>query len=124
MAEVLAGRRVVAASTAIDAASWPEGSVVLRLAPDDVFLVGEGDIEIGDPHAIVENDGGFCYLRTTEEQATRLIAQAASWQLPEERPCFAQGMVAGLPLKVWLTDGNAWLITPTPFAAELEGRLS
>lgn len=123
MLEILFGRRVAAAAAAIDAVSWPEGSVVLRLAPDDVLLIGDGDIEIGDPHAIVENDGGFCCLRTTEENATRLIAGAASFGLPEERPCLALGMVAGLPLKVWLSDGEAWLIAPTPFAAELEERL-
>lgn len=122
--ETLRGRRVVALPEAIDAASWPGGAKVLRLAPDDVLVVGPGPIGINDPHAIVELDGGFCYLRTTEEHATSLIARAAFWQLPEERPCFAQGMVAGLPLKIWLTDGEAWLITPTPFAAELEGRFS
>lgn len=124
MVEVLAGRRVVALPAALDAASWPEGAKVLRFAPDDALVVGHGQIEIDDSHAIVEADSGFCFLRMTEQAVVDLLARGASWELPETRPCLAQGMVAGLPVKVFVDDGDAMLITPAPFAAELEARLS
>jgi hypothetical protein len=123
VAEVLVGRRVVAVPASIDNAVWPAGAMVLRLAPDDALLVGDGPIEINDPHAIVEPDGGFCALRLAADHVIELLAANASWQLSDERPCLAQGMVAGLPLKVWIEDNWALLICPTPFASELEARL-
>jgi hypothetical protein len=123
VAEVLAGRRVVASPAAIDNAVWPASAMVLRIAPDDALLVGDGPIEINDPHAIVEPDGGFCAVRLAADRVIDLLAANASWQLSDERPCLAQGMVAGLPVKVWMEDNWALLICPTPFAFELEARL-
>lgn len=123
MVELLVGRRVVAAPSAIEAATWPEGSKVLHFASDDVLVLGPGPIEIIDPHAIVEADAGFCFTRMTEEAIVDLLAENASWQLPETRPCFAQGMIAGLPAKVFVGDGGTMLIAPAPYAAELEARL-
>lgn len=123
MVEVLVGRRVVALPAALDAASWPEGAKVLRFAPDDALVVGDGQIEIDDPHAIIEADSGFCFLRISEAAIVAVLARSASWQLPDARPCLAQGMIAGLPAKVFVDDGEAMLITPAPFAAELEARL-
>jgi hypothetical protein len=121
--EILAARRIVAAPAALDAATWPPGMVTLRLSPDEVLVLGDGEIELGDRHAIIEPDGGFSAIRTTEESIQRLLAAFASWGLPAERPCLAQGMVAGLPVKVHSDGVNALLLTPTPFAHELEARL-
>lgn len=123
MVEILAGRRVVASPAAIDNAIWPASAMVLRIAPDDVLLVGDGPIEIDDPHAIVEPDGGFCAVRLAADRVIDLLAANASWQLPEARPCLAQGMVAGLPVKVWVEGDWALLISLTPFSSELEARL-
>jgi len=121
--EILQGRRVVASPSSIDNAVWPTGAMVVGIAPDDVLLVGNGPIEMGDPHAIVEPDGGFCVVRMSVARVIDLLATNASWQLPESRPCLAQGMVAGLPIKVFVDGGEAMVITPVPFAAELEARL-
>lgn len=123
MAEVLNGRRIVADPASLDTAEWPVGSVVLRIAPDDVLVLGEGAIALSDQHAIVEPDGGFCGVRMTELEVIRLLSRNANWHLPDVRPCLAQGMVAGLPVKVLVDDGRALLITLTPFAAELEEQL-
>ena len=123
MVEILQGCRVVASPSSIDNAVWPTGALVLRIAPDDVLLVGAGRFEMSDPHAIVEPDGGFCAVRMSAGRVIDLLAANASWQLPESRPCLAQGMVAGLPVKVWVEDDWALLISPTPFSSELEARL-
>lgn len=123
MVETLRGRRVVASPSSIDNAVWPAGATVLRIAPDDALLVGDGPIEINDPHAIVEDDGGFCAVRMEADQLLNLLAANASWQLPVARPCLAQGMVAGLPVKVWVEGEWALVISPTPFSSELEARL-
>lgn len=123
MVEVLTGRRVVAVPSSIDNAVWPAGAMVLRIASDDAFLVGDGPIDIDDPHAIVEPDGGFCAVRLAADRVIDLLAANASWQLPDARPCLAQGMVAGLPVKVWVEGDWALLICPTPFSSELEERL-
>ena len=124
MVEVLRGHRVVANRSSLDSAKWPDRAVVLRIAPDDALVFGGGTLEVVDEHAIVEPDGGFCGVRMTEEAVIALLGHIANWRLPDSRPCLAQGMLAGLPVKIWVNAGAALLITPTPFAAELEDRLS
>jgi hypothetical protein len=86
------------------------------------MVLGEGEFEVGDPHAIVEADG-FCGMRMTEQAVVNLLSHSANWHLPDMRPCLAQGMMAGLPIKIWIDQGEALVMTPTPFAVELEERL-
>ena len=50
----LVGWRIIADSAALDSAPWPAGSQVVRISPDDVFLIGAPEPAIpGDVHAIV-----------------------------------------------------------------------
>ena len=39
-------------------------------------------------------------------------------------PAFAQGAVAGIATKLWLTEGRVLFIVLTPYAYEMEARLS
>lgn len=123
MVELLRARRVVARPEVLDRVVWPEGSAVMRLAPDDVLLLGEGMVVIDDPHAIVADEPGFSAVELDETRVLEILGRHAGWEPPTHRPCLAQGMVAGLPLKVWFDQGRALLIVPTPFAHELEDRL-
>jgi len=117
----LRGLRVVGAPDAIDRATWVgEDVTVLRFAPDDAFGLGARGVEIDDEHAIVEAEVGFVgtWLAPAE------IERHTEWQLPTERPAFAQGSIAGVPSKVWLPDdGEALLITAAAYAEEMAGRL-
>lgn len=121
---MLPGRRVVATPDAIESAGFPPGSLVLQFAPDDVLVIGEGPIDLSDGHAIVEPDTGWCALRINEERALTILAHHAAWDPPADRPVLAQGMVAGLAAKVYIDGDRSLVIVPTPFAAELEERLS
>jgi hypothetical protein len=123
-AEILRGRRIVATPAAIDSAGWPDDAVVLRIAPDDVLVVGDGPIDVSDPDSIVEPDTGWCALWMSEERALKILSHQAAWRPPPDRPVLAQGMVAGLAAKVYLDGARSMIIVAAPFAAELEERLS
>lgn len=123
-AEILRGHRLVATPAAIDGAVMPAVAVILRIAPDDALVVGDGPIVVTDDHAIIEPDTGWSALRVSEERALALLVQHAAWQPPADRPVLVQGMMAGLPAKVYLDGDRSMLIVATPFAAELEERLS
>lgn len=122
--ERLRGLRVVADPAALDAARWRGSDVtVLRLAPDDAFVIDADGVEIDDEHAIVEPEVGFAGAWLP----VGAIERHLEWTLPPERPVLAQGFVATVPAKIWLPggrdDGLVLLLTAAAYADELEGRL-
>src|SRR5829696_2338540 len=101
-----AGLRVVADAAALDAAHWAGHEVlVLRLAPDEAVGLGATGVEVDDPHAIVEVEAGFS---TGLVDVARVVAHI-EWSLPAGRPTLAQGAIAGVPARLWLTDDCATL---------------
>ena len=132
--ERFVGTRIVALPVAIDAAVWPEGALVFRLAPDEVLVTAiVNATAIGDPHAIVEPETGFSSVSLDHVVAIDLLERECDWELPrmgqwgngspEDRPAFAQGLVAGLPVKVWFERDRVLFIVASPFAADLMERL-
>jgi hypothetical protein len=129
--ETLRGSRIVASAAALDAVDWPEGTTVLRFAPDDVFAIGlldPGSIRVADEYAITADESGYvgCWL---DQAGLAHVAAHIEWPLPSERPALAQGFVAGVPAKLYLADTAevdtaALLLTNAPYADELWGRLS
>lgn len=115
--------RIVAAPAALDAAVWPVDHLVLRTAVDEVLITPPIDnAAVDDPYAIVLADGGFFAGWLATEQALAFLERECEWELPQMRPAFVQGMVAGLPIKLWLETERVLLIVPAPFAADLEER--
>jgi len=55
--------------------------------------------------------------------AIDLLERECDWELPRDRPAFAQGIVAGLPVKVWFERERVLFIVAAPFAADLAERL-
>ena len=130
--ETLRGTRIVASPSTLDSVSWPTGAIVLRFAPDDVFVIGGESIGVSGDSAIVAAEAGYSGAWLTADQLAH-VAQHIDWPLPTERPAFAQGFVASVPAKLYLTgsatssDGGdhvALLLTNTPYAHELQERLS
>lgn len=119
MFERLIGWRVVADPASLDELE----DVSLRFAPDDAMVLGEAEVAVNDPHAIVERDTGWVSLPVTEQRALDLIASHASWEVSRDRPVLEQGMVAGLPVKVYLDGNQSMFIIAAPFGHELEERL-
>lgn len=132
--EPLHGLRVVATPESLDSARWvPADVVVLRFAPDDVFAVGARTVELDDPDAIVEPEAGFVGAWFTTEALRDEVVARIEWPLPTARPALAQGTIAGVPAKLWLTRGydaegtdgadHALLIAQAAYADELRQRL-
>ena len=118
------GTRIVALPVAIDAAKWPDNALVFRLAADEVLVTGTvAAAVVDDPHAIVERETGFSTVWLETAVAADFLQGECDWELPLERPAFAQGIVAGLPMKVWFERDRVLLIVASPFAADLMERL-
>ena len=125
--EALYGWRVVADPTALDTLSWSSASpdsIVLRLAPDDALVLGATAVHVDDPHAIVEPDSGWRGWRYSETAFAAHVAHHVEWTLPGERPALAQGLVAGVPVKLWFAgDGTVLVVCAAAYAAELTDRI-
>jgi hypothetical protein len=142
--ETLPATRIVAAPTALDSARWPDGSLPLRTAPDEVLLVHTASVSIGssaphplptsigssephplttDPHAIIAPEGSFMGMWLPLAEALAFLERACAWELPTARPAFAQGAVANIPLKLWFEHDRVLFIVQSPFAADFEERM-
>jgi len=130
--ETVRGTRVVASPSTLDSVAWPASAIVLRFAPDDVFVIGGDSIAVSGDSTIVAADAGYSGAWLTADELAH-VADHIDWPLPTERPAFTQGFVASVPAKLYLTgaatssDGGdrvALLLTNTPYAHELQERLS
>ena len=122
--ERLLATRIVALPQAINAAVWPEGTLVFRLAPDEVLVTPAVHVTaVDDPHAIVLLETGFSVVWLDHVAAIDLLERECDWELPQERPAFAQGLVAGLPVKIWFERDRVLFIVASPLAADLTERL-
>ena len=124
-AERLVGWRIIATPAALDAVKWPKGSRVVRISPNDVFLIGAAVPKVArDPHAIVTPEHGFSGIELTAEQVDSIAEHHIEWQLPVARPAMGQGQVAGVPAKLLLApDGSALLLVACAASYELLDRL-
>lgn len=130
--ERFTGTRVVALPHAIDAAVWPEGTLAFRLAPDEVLVTPAVNVTaVDDPHAIVELETGFSAVWLDHLAAIDLLERECDWERPQEMrqlgnpelPIFAQGLVAGLPVKIWFERDRVLIIVASALAADLAERL-
>lgn len=119
----LHGLRVVAMPQALDAAQWRPEGIVLRVAIDEALAIGCTDVEITDPYAIVEPESAFVGWWLTNEQFAACVEPRLEWPLPQQRPALAQGLVAGVPLKLWLEPDRVLVITSSGLAHEAAARL-
>lgn len=121
--EILRGYRVASSASDIDAVASATSGVALRFAPDDLFVVGDEVPVTAAPFAIVEEEVGFVGMWLTSQQFAAQVAPHIDWLVPVDRPALAQGLVAGVPAKVWLTDDRVLLITNGAYAHELGERI-
>ena len=123
--KLIAATRIVATPAALDAAAWPQGALALRVAPDEALVTAAITADmVDDPHAIVEHDTGFVGAWVESDEALDFLERSCEWELPRERPAFAQGSVAGLPVKLWLEEDRVLFLVPVPYATDLEERMS
>ncbi len=117
--------RVVAAPSALEAAGWPADALVLRLAPDEVLIIPPAPgLALADAHALIEPEGAFYGVWLSTADAEAFLERACAWPWPTKRPAFAQGAVAGVPVKMWFEAERVLFLVAAPFAADLEERLA
>ena len=115
--------RIVATPAALDAARWPAGHIALRTAADEVLITPPlAEPLVADEHAIVLADSSFFGGWIEAALALTVLERECEWELPRARPAFAQGMVAGLPLKLWFESERVLVFVAGPFAHELAER--
>lgn len=115
--------RIVATPAALDAARWPAGHIALRTATDEVLITPPlAEPKVADEHAIVLADSSFFGGWIEAALALTVLERECEWELPRARPAFAQGMVAGLPLKLWFESERVLVLVAGPFAHELAER--
>jgi hypothetical protein len=119
--EPLIGLRVVAAPAALDALAWPDGVGALRFAADDLFALDATATKLRD--AVVEEERGFVGWWLSLEELEELVAEHIDWPLPKTWPALGQGLIAGVPAKLWLTNDRALLLATAAYAHELMDRL-
>jgi hypothetical protein len=126
--EPLVGIRVVAEPASLDRAHWTswagiDRTIVLRTAPDEAFAIDAASVVVDDPFAIVEPESSFSGRWLTAAELAASVLPHLEWELPSIRPALAQGLIAGVPAKLWLAEDGALLVTATAYAHELEERL-
>jgi hypothetical protein len=120
--EPIAGLRVIASPEVLDGMSAPEGTSALRLASDDLLLIGAVSVQVTGDNLVVD-EAGFVGWWLTPDELTNAVVPHVDWPLPAARPALAQGLVAGVPAKLWLTEDRALLLCAAAYAHELEERL-
>ena len=120
--EPLAALRVVAAPEALDELVVANDYPTLRLASDDVLVIGAASVEVTGEHLVVD-EAGFVGWWLTPDEVRELVVPHVDWPLPAARPALAQGLVAGVPAKLWLAEDRALLLCAAAYAHELQERL-
>ncbi len=120
--EPLPALRVVAAPEFLDELVLADDHPMLRLAPDDVLVIGAASVQVSGEHLVVD-EAGFVGWWLTPDEVTQAVVPHLDWPLPTARPALAQGLVAGVPAKLWLAEDRALLLCAAAYAHELEDRL-
>jgi hypothetical protein len=120
--EQLAALRVVAASEVLDGVTMVDDHPALRLAPDDLLVIGAASVEVAGENLIVD-EAGFVGWWLTADEVREDVLPHVDWPLPTSRPALAQGLVAGVPAKLWLTEDRSLLLCPAAYAHELQERM-
>ena len=114
--------RVVASPDALDDLAWTDEVAALRLASDDLLAVGAASVQVNGEHLVVD-EAGFVGWWLTPDEVREQVLPHVDWPLPTARPALAQGLVAGVPAKLWLSEDRALLLCAAAYAHELEERL-
>ena len=121
--ERLEATRIVAAPGALDEVESPDGGHLVRLAPDDLLVIPPLErVDVADPYAIIEPETGFSAAWFDRSELARLQA-VSTWEFPRRRPDFAQGHLAGIPVKMLFEEGGILVLVPTVLTHHLEERL-
>jgi hypothetical protein len=104
------------------------GPVALTIAPDEILFIDDatGDlppVTRHDPHALVVEDRGWMAAWLDAATIENLVEAHCRWALPTERPALAQGLMAEVPVKLWLEPERGLLVVAHTMAQDLAQRI-
>ena len=126
------GVRVVATPEAIDGAAWQDAGpgpeefepLVLRFAPDEAFAVGAIGVHIDDPDAITDPELGFTAIMFPVDEFIDAVLPKIEWPVPPTRPAYCQGLIAGVPAKLYIdSTGAATVFVQSAYLDDFLSRL-
>jgi hypothetical protein len=118
--EAVDALRVVARADALDNPHLTDAAVLLRIAEDEALVLG-GEIDVDDPAAIIVRDSGWVVWRVGKSELRASLARLCAFPIAAG---LNQGMVAGLPTKVWIDGDHSMVLVAAAYAAEFEERFS
>lgn len=116
--------RIVGTAVSLDALTLPDEAILLRIAPDEAYIYPPAEVEPADEWAIVKQDSGMAGAWIPAVVIADVLERFCEWEVPTERPVLCQGMVAGLPAKLWLEEEQTLLLVPGSLLAEMEARIN
>ncbi len=114
--------RIVALPSALDEADFAD-ALSFRVAPDEVYVQTGVMPSLKDEHAIITKEASLAGVWLSSQDAHHFLEHECVWELPSERPAFAQGAVAHLPVKLYFEEGRVLIMTAAPYAYDLSERL-
>ena len=116
--EPMPGLRLVGDAGTLDGLAWAPEVTALRLAADDVLALGAS--EAPRSSVLLETpDAGWMGWWLAPDELER-VRHHTEWPLVAG---LNQGLVAGVPAKVWLGPERSLLLVARAYASELEARL-
>ncbi len=132
--ERLEATRIVTTPEALDEALGEgnaaslQGARAMRTAADEVLVLGKVDLisireSLRDEHCIVLEETSLAGRWIDAELAAEMLERTCAWERPGERPAFAQGTVADIPVKLWFEDDRVQFVVSNALVLDLEERL-
>ena len=116
--------RIVAKPDALDAATYADDAIVIRIAQDEALIIpAQADVSLRDEHAIIIRDTAWSGVWASNAEVAHIFEQHVEWEAPTERPALAQGAVVGIPTKFYFTEDAVLIVVPAPFQREFEDRV-
>ncbi len=119
--EPISGTRIVASAEVLNGMTLPDTLGALRIASDELFVLGSFMVATSEP-TIIEPEAGFVGWWLTDDELAA-VRHHIEWPVPDTRPVLLQGLVAGVPAKLWLSEDRSLLLCPAAYAHELVERL-
>jgi hypothetical protein len=99
-----------------------EGAPVLRFAPDEAFVLADTALDAEGAPGISEMEYGFVGWWLSKDELAEILHHV-EWAVPDTRPVLRQGLVAGVPARLWLAEDRSLLLVHAAYAHELVARL-